>query len=85
MNQDISSLRRVFDQEALTEKDLADNPFDQFRVWFDQAVESEPFDPNAMTLSTISPENRRVLHQLPKRKRHAPGGQSFCICCVLVG
>lgn len=58
MNQDISSLRRVFDQEALTEQDLAENPFDQFSIWFDQAVENEPFDPNAMTLSTISPENR---------------------------
>jgi len=58
MNQDISSLRRVFDRQALHESELAENPFDQFHTWFKEAVESEPFDPNAMTLSTISPENR---------------------------
>ncbi|MAC46499.1 pyridoxamine 5'-phosphate oxidase [Oceanospirillum beijerinckii] len=58
MNQDISSLRRVFDQQALHESELAKNPFDQFHNWFEEAVANEPFDPNAMTLSTISPENR---------------------------
>ena len=65
MNQDISSLRRVFDQESLAKEDLAANPFDQFHCWFEEAVKNEPFDPNAMTLSTISPENRPASrHQI---------------------
>lgn len=58
MNQDISSLRRVFDQKGLRKEELQSNPFDQFHLWFEEAVKAEPFDPNAMTLSTVSPENR---------------------------
>ncbi len=34
---------------------LDDDPFRLFREWLDQAKESEPNDPNAMTLATATP------------------------------
>lgn len=58
MKQDIAKLRRVFEGEPLTLQALEKNPFDQFQKWFKEAVSSEPYDPNAMTLSTVSPDNR---------------------------
>ena len=43
----------------------ADDPFHLFSVWFDEAVRSEPSDPNAMALATVDadgmPNVRMVL------------------------
>ena len=35
---------------------LDDDPFRLFRVWLDEAKETEPNDPNAMTLATATPD-----------------------------
>jgi len=34
----------------------ADEPFRLFQTWFDEAVKSEPRDPNAMSLATVDPD-----------------------------
>ena len=34
----------------------ADEPFRLFQGWFDEAVKSEPRDPNAMSLATVDPD-----------------------------
>jgi len=43
----------------------ADEPFRLFQTWFDEAVKSEPRDPNAMSLATVDgdgmPDVRMVL------------------------
>ncbi len=43
----------------------ADNPFDLFRQWFDEAERNEPDNPNAMSLATVgadgAPSIRMVL------------------------
>lgn len=48
----------------MTEKQDID-PFERFRAWFEEARESEPNDPNAMTLATADaqghPSSRMVL------------------------
>ncbi len=38
--------------------DLSADPFDLFSAWMKDAEASEPNDPNAMTLATVSPEGR---------------------------
>ncbi|NHN88036.1 pyridoxamine 5'-phosphate oxidase [Acetobacter conturbans] len=38
--------------------DLSADPFDLFAAWMKDAEASEPNDPNAMTLATVSPEGR---------------------------
>ena len=42
-------------EAELRRTDLASDPLEQFRNWFAEAQQSEPSDPNAMTLATCSP------------------------------
>jgi pyridoxamine 5'-phosphate oxidase len=35
---------------------LLKNPFEQFRVWFTEAIHAEVNEPNAMTLATVKPD-----------------------------
>ncbi len=55
---------------------MATDPFQLFNDWFAEAQASEPNDPNAMTLATVSadgqPSARMVL-----LKGHGPGGFVF--------
>lgn len=52
----IAQLRREYVSEPLTESSVAQNPFEQFRLWFDEALQAEQPDPEAMTLSTATRE-----------------------------
>lgn len=53
---DVGALRREYTQKGLTLEDLNPDPFSQFEQWFQQACEVELLEPNAMVLSTVSPE-----------------------------
>jgi pyridoxamine 5'-phosphate oxidase len=53
---DLGALRRDYAQRGLTLEDLTTNPFDQFALWFQQAMDAELLEPNALVLSTVSPE-----------------------------
>jgi pyridoxamine 5'-phosphate oxidase len=62
----ISDLRHSYDDApSFDVGDLADSPFDQFRDWFNQAVDADIMEPNAMTLATVDgdgrPDARMVL------------------------
>jgi len=61
----IADLRVNYSRQQLLETDAASDPIHQFRHWFDQAVESEVPEPNAMTLATATktgiPSARIVL------------------------
>ncbi|MFT4546887.1 MAG: pyridoxamine 5'-phosphate oxidase [Verrucomicrobiales bacterium] len=65
MDIDISQLRRNYTQDGLSRKDLREDPFAQFKLWFGQAVEAQLLEPNAMTLATSTsgghPTQRTVL------------------------
>lgn len=52
---DVAKLRRDYNKSSLEESELNDNPIDQFMQWFEQALSSDLLDPNAMTLSTATP------------------------------
>ena len=41
METDISQLRRNYTKDGLRRKDLREDPFEQFKFWFSQAIEAE--------------------------------------------
>lgn len=62
---DLAALRQEYSQHELSRASVAADPFVQFAAWFDEAVASEIFEPNAMHLGTASldgiPSGRTVL------------------------
>jgi pyridoxamine 5'-phosphate oxidase len=58
MKTSVADLRQNYTRAGLLEKDAADNPFDQFHTWFEQALRAELLEPNAMTLATATPEGK---------------------------
>jgi pyridoxamine 5'-phosphate oxidase len=55
----IAALRRDYVRRGLNEADLAPDPFRQFARWFQEALNCAAIaEPNAMVLSTVSPEGR---------------------------
>ncbi len=60
----VADLREEYRREALTEGEVARDPITQFRHWFQEALDAALPEPNAMVLSTVSPEGHpsaRVL------------------------
>jgi pyridoxamine 5'-phosphate oxidase len=53
---DVSELRREYPGRPLTKEDAAQSPIDQFDRWFNEALEADLIDANAMTLATASAE-----------------------------
>lgn len=57
-NMDVSALRRDYRDSSLDESKVEPDPVDQFRVWFEQAIDAESRDPSAMTLGTADANGR---------------------------
>ena len=61
----VAELRREYTTRGLKREDLADDPFAQFRTWFQQAEDAGLLEPNAMTLASVdadgTPSARVVL------------------------
>lgn len=61
----LAELRKEYRQRQLDEADLAADPLEQFRIWFQEAVSAQLPEPNAMILATVSaqgePSCRTVL------------------------
>ena len=49
----IEDKRREYDYGKLTRDLLSDDPFKQFQLWMDQALQADIQDPTAMSLSLI--------------------------------
>ncbi|GAB4494070.1 MAG: pyridoxamine 5'-phosphate oxidase [Saprospiraceae bacterium] len=62
---DIASLRRNYALQSLSESDVLPDPIAQFAVWFEEALNSQLPEPNAMALATADlsgrPSVRTVL------------------------
>ncbi|MFA9371802.1 MAG: pyridoxamine 5'-phosphate oxidase [Labilibaculum antarcticum] len=58
MKKDFKKLRHEYGMAELNKSDINLNPFTQFRIWFEQAVKMELPDANAMTLATVSADNK---------------------------
>ena len=65
MNGAIADLRLEYSTQSLLENDVEVHPIDQFDKWWQQALNAELREPNAMTLATASadgiPSARIVL------------------------
>lgn len=55
---DLSDLRQSYTKGSFSEADLLDSPFEQFEKWFQQAVNAELEEPNAMCLATADESGR---------------------------
>jgi pyridoxamine 5'-phosphate oxidase len=51
-----ADIRTEYKKQTLLETDVAKNPFEQFHIWFQQAVNSNVEEVNAMTLATATAE-----------------------------
>ncbi|NEQ80001.1 MAG: pyridoxamine 5'-phosphate oxidase [Moorea sp. SIO2I5] len=58
MNTRVADLRKEYTLKGLSETDVHPNPFEQFKIWFDQAVAAELPEPNAMTIATATPDGK---------------------------
>ena len=50
--------RREYDYGKLTRESLSASPFDQFKLWMEQAIEADIQDPTAMSVATVSAEGK---------------------------
>lgn len=58
MSKSIADLRQEYSLQRLNKTDAHPNPFEQFTLWFDQAVAAKLPEPNAMTLATATPDGK---------------------------
>jgi pyridoxamine 5'-phosphate oxidase len=62
---DLYQLRESYSNEPLDDNSVHLNPFNQFRLWFEEALKAELPEPNAMILNTVDlisqPQSRAVL------------------------
>ena len=58
MTQSPAALRRNYDRDVLLEGEAASDPMAQFQLWFEAALNGEIYEPNAMTLATVSGDGR---------------------------
>ena len=65
MNEKTAGIRKEYTQKALVESDIDADPIRQFNIWWQDAVEANIIEVNAMTLATSSadgmPSARTVL------------------------
>ena len=52
----IADLRQEYAKHELSAESVADDPITQFQSWFDDALDAEVEEPNAMTLATAGPD-----------------------------
>ncbi|WP_321308955.1 pyridoxamine 5'-phosphate oxidase [Marinifilum fragile] len=58
MKEEFKRIRHEYGKKELLESDINSNPFEQFKIWFSEAVEQNLPDSNAMCLSTVSSNGR---------------------------
>jgi len=54
----IADIRRDYQLQSLLENDIQKNPIDQFSTWWNQAIESQIDEVNAMTLATVDANHK---------------------------
>ena len=58
MDHTIANLRKDYSLEGLSETEVNNNPFIQFKKWFEQALAAQLPEPNAMTIATATPDGK---------------------------
>jgi len=73
----LESIRKDYCQASLELSDVTPNPKDQLAAWLEQAVAAKCPEPNAMSLSTISPRGRPTSRVVLIRGIDSEGGLAF--------
>jgi pyridoxamine 5'-phosphate oxidase len=64
-NDQLKNIRLNYEQDQLLESNVENNPFIQFKLWFDLVLKANIIEPNAMTIATANkngmPSARMVL------------------------
>lgn len=55
---DLASLRQNYALQSLSESDVSADPMEQFNRWFEEALNAQIHEPNAMTLATADGAGR---------------------------
>ncbi len=58
MEKTIAELRKDYTLEGLNEDEVNPNPFKQFAIWFNEALNAQLPEPNAMTIATATPDGQ---------------------------
>ncbi|HEY1166275.1 MAG TPA: pyridoxamine 5'-phosphate oxidase [Chitinophaga sp.] len=58
LNQQVAALRKDYRLAALDESEVEQHPVKQFEKWWEEAINGQLDEPNAMTLATSTPEGR---------------------------
>lgn len=58
LKHDISKIRNDYSKKQLNESMVHENPIEQFKVWFQEALNSEVPEVNAFVLATVSKDNK---------------------------
>ena len=58
MARSVADLRKEYTRSGLLEPDAAPDPIEQFHRWFEEALEANLHEPNAMTLATATPDGK---------------------------
>ena len=68
MKEEFKRIRHEYGKKTLLESEINSNPFEQFKLWFTEAVENNLPDSNAMCLSTVSESGRPVFTNLTSER-----------------
>jgi len=76
MNPEIANIRTDYMQKALNEADVKADAMDQFTVWWNEALQSDIYEVNAMTLATADAA-ANPLARIVLLKDYTPDGFVF--------
>ena len=54
----LAEIRKEYSKATLDISNVKSDPIHQFTKWFDEAIEAKVLEPNAMSLATVSSDNR---------------------------
>lgn len=63
-SKDIQNLRRDYKLKTLSKSEVKSDPLEQFSIWFEEALNSQLPEPNAMILATVSADCKPSLRTL---------------------
>ena len=73
MTIDLQTLRREYTYAGLSRDALRENPFQQFELWLQQAIDAQLAQPNAMQIATVNPAGQPSLRTVLLKSYDASG------------
>ncbi len=73
----IADLRKEYILHSLNKEDVSENAMEQFQRWWDDALNSEIIEPNAMTLATASSDGLPAARIVLLKGLHSDGFQFY--------